>query len=142
VIDRSAYGTAAFFTGAETPYCIPLSLVRLGDNLYFHCAFQGRKLELLRVDPRVCVCFVTDAVPAYLPEENEYITYYKSAVVRGTAFEVTDPAQKIAALRALCEKLTPDHMSGFDQAVSRSLPGTAVWGIRMEDATGKEMAKP
>jgi len=138
VIDRCAYGTAAFFTRTEAPYCIPLSLVRVGDVLYFHCAFQGRKLELLRENPRVCVCFVTDAQPAYLPEKNEYTTYYKSAVVEGAAFEVTDPDQKTAALRALCEKLTPDSMTGFDRAVERSLSGTAVWGIFMEQAVGKE----
>lgn len=140
VIDRCAYGTAAFFTGTRDPYCIPLSLVRLGDDLYFHCAFQGRKLELLRADPRVCACFVTGAEPIYLPEKNEYTTYYKSAVVSGTAFEVTGPAQKKAALRALCEKLMPGHMDGFDRAADRSLSGTAVWGIHMEEAVGKEKA--
>jgi len=141
VIDRCEYGVAAFSTGEDTPYCIPLSLVRVGDELYFHCALQGRKLELLRACPRVCVTFVADTEPAYVPEDNEYTTYFKCAVVTGTAFEVTDPVQKTAALRALCEKLMPGDMAGFDQAARRSLPGTGVWGIRMEQAVGKEKAK-
>lgn len=141
VIDRCEYGTAAFSTGEDVPYCIPLSLVRVGDDLFFHCALQGRKLEFLRADPRICVCFVCDTEPAYIFDKNNYTTFFKSAVVTGTAFEVTDPAQKAAALRALCEKLLPEYMDDFDQAVSRSLPATAVWGIHMETAVGKEKGK-
>ncbi len=141
VIDRCEYGVAAFCTGEEMPYCIPLSLVRAGDYLYFHCALQGRKLDLLRADPRVCVTFVTDAEPAYVAEGNTYTTWFKSAVVTGTAFEVTDPGQKTEALRALCEKLLSDHMAGFERAVSQSLPVTGVWGIRMEEAVGKEKVR-
>lgn len=138
VMDRCEYGVAAFSAGEEGPYCVPLSLVRVGDDLYFHCALQGRKLELLRADPRVCVSFVADTEPAYIAGKNSYTTYYKSAVAAGTAFEVTDPAEKTAALRALCEKLLAERMDGFDQAVGRSLSVTAVWGIHMERVTGKE----
>ncbi len=138
VIDRCEYGTAAFSAGGDAPYCIPLSMVRVGDDLFFHCALQGRKLELLRADPRVCVSFVADTEPAYIAGQNNYTTFFKSAVVAGTAFEVADPAEKAAALRALCEKLLPEHMDGFDRAVNRSLSAAAVWGIHMETATGKE----
>ena len=53
VIDRCGHGVAALSTGGEGPYCIPLSLVRVGDDLFFHCALEGRKLDLLRRDPRV-----------------------------------------------------------------------------------------
>ena len=43
VIDRCGHGVAALSTGGEGPYCIPLSLVRVGDDLFFHCALEGRK---------------------------------------------------------------------------------------------------
>lgn len=141
VIDRCGHGVAALSTGGEGPYCIPLSLVRVGDDLFFHCALEGRKLDLLRRDPRVCVTFVAADQPAYLPESNMYTTFFQSAVVTGTAFEVTDPGQKTAALRALCEKMTPGHMEGFEEAVRRSLTSTAVRGIHMEEVTGKEKAR-
>lgn len=89
----------------------------------------------------MCVTFVAADQPAYLPESNMYTTFFQSAVVTGTAFEVTDPGQKTAALRALCEKMTPGHMEGFEEAVRRSLTSTAVWGIHMEEVTGKEKAR-
>ncbi len=141
VIDRCAYGVVAFDAGEEGPYCVPLSLVRIGDELFFHCAQEGRKLELLRARPRVCVSFVADAEPYYAEARGSYSTSFQSAVISGPAFEVTSPAQKTAVLRALCEKLTPDAMEGFERAVARSLEHTGVWGIRMEEATGKEKVR-
>jgi len=80
---------------------------------------------------------VTDTQPAYLPETNMYTTFYQSAVVVGTAFEVTDPAQKTTVLHALCEKLTPNEMEGFDRAIAHSLSVTGVWGIHMKEVGGK-----
>ena len=136
VIDRCAYGVAAMAGEDGTPYCIPLSLVRLGDVLYFHCALEGTKLELLRQNPRVCVSFVASNQAA----PDKFTTYFQSANVLGTASEVTDDAEKITALRVLCEKLTPANMAGdnFDRAIAKSLSRTGVWRIQIQEATGKE----
>lgn len=139
VIDRCEYGVMAL--AGEEPYCVPLSFVRLGDALYFHCALQGRKLELLRADPRVCVSFVTDTQPLYIAEELNYTTFFRSAVVTGRAFEVTDAREKTEALRALCQKLMPNDMADFDKAAAKSLSVTGVWGVRIDQAVGKEKAQ-
>ena len=136
LMDRCTHGVMAIHTGEDMPYCLPLTFVRVGDDLYFHCARQGRKVELLRRDPRVCVTFVGEDTPVFL-EPAMYSTYFQSAIVTGTAQEVTGEAEKIAALRALCRKLTPDRMDGFDAAVSKSLKVTSVWRISMEEVTGK-----
>ena len=135
-IDHCEYGIAAMTGRDATPYCIPLSLVRLGDKLYFHCALEGTKVDLLRQNPRVCVSFVSSNQAA----QDKFTTYFQSANVVGTAFEVTQEEEKILALRTLCEKLTPANMTGdnFDRAIAKSLPRTGVWCIRMEEVTGKE----
>lgn len=139
VIDHCQYGVMAL--AGETPYCVPLSFVRVGDTLYFHCALQGRKLELLRADNRVCVSFVTDTQPLYIADELNYTTFFRSAIVTGRAFEVTEVQEKTEALRALCRKLLPDDMAGFDTAAARSLGVTGVWGIHIDQAIGKEKAR-
>lgn len=139
LIDRCTHGVMALSTGEPVPYCLPLSFVRVGDELYFHCAMEGRKIDLMRRFPQVCVTFVGDDRPAFIAP-CEYTTYFQSVIVTGTAGEVTDPAEKTEALRALCQKVTPDHMEGFDAAMEKSLSVTAVWKIRMETVSGK--AKP
>ena len=136
LIDRCTHGVMALSTGEPCPYCLPLSFVRLDDCLYFHCAQQGRKVDLLRQFPQVCVTFVGDDRPIFVPPAM-YSTYFQSVIVTGTASEVKDPEEKIAALQALCQKMTPEHMDGFSPAVEKSLTVTAVWKIRMEDISGK-----
>jgi len=108
----------------------------MGDDLYFHCAREGRKVDLLRRFPQVCISFVGDDRPVFVPPAM-YSTYFQSVIVTGTASEVTDPKEKTAALRALCEKLTADHMEGFPPAVEKSLAVTAVWKVHIEELSGK-----
>ena len=136
LIDRCTYGVVSVSTGEDTPYCLPLSLVRVEDRLYFHCAREGRKLDLLRKNPRVCVTVVGGDEPAFVPPAM-YTSYFQSAMVTGTAREVTDPDEKRRALRALCEKLTPGDMAAFDLAMDKSLAATALWRISMEEVTAK-----
>ncbi len=138
LIDRCSHGVMALSTGEDTPYCLPLSFVRVGDCLYFHCALEGRKLDLLRCNPRVCVTFVGRDEPALEPPAN-YTTFFQSAIVTGSAQEVTEEGEKTAALRALCQRLLPQHMEGdtFQRALA-SLPATGVWKIQMDHISGKE----
>ncbi len=136
VIDRCEYGTVAI--QGEEPYCLPLSLVRVGEDLYFHCALVGKKIDLLRENNVVWVSFVGENTAA----KDDFTTYFTSAMVKGTAAEVTDEAEKIMALRALCEKLTPTHMPAFDAAIARSLAVTGVWKIHIDQISAKEKAVP
>ena len=133
VIDRCGHGVAALSTGGEGPYCIPLSLVRVGDDLFFHCALEGRKLDAMRGEPRVCMTFVGDAqVPA-----GRFTTYYESAVAFGRASEVTEEEEMVEALRRLCLKYCPEDMELFGREVRRSLPRTGIWKISLDEVTGK-----
>lgn len=136
LIDRCIHGVMALSTGEAVPYCLPLSFVRVGDELYFHCAREGRKVDLLRRFPQVCVTFVGNDQPAFVPPAM-YTTYFQSAIVTGTACEITDPSEKTEALRALCQKVTPEHMEGFAAAMEKSLAVTAVWKIHIEEIAGK-----
>ena len=137
LMDRCTHGVMALSTGEDTPYCLPLSFVRVDNALYFHCAKEGRKLDLLRRNPHVCITFMGGDIPAFVPPAM-YTTYFQSVIVTGSAREVTSPAEKTSALRALCEKLTPyDLGEGFDRAMEKSLNVTAVWRVDMEDISGK-----
>ena len=42
LIDRCTHGVMALSTGEPLPYCLPLSFVRIGEDLFFHCAREGR----------------------------------------------------------------------------------------------------
>lgn len=138
VIDHCDYGVVAIHTGEDSPYCLPLSLVRAEDTLYFHSAKVGKKIELLTKNPHVFITFVGENTSA----EADFTTYFTSAMVEGTAFEVQDDMEKIQALRLICTRFTPQHMAHFESAIQRSLAVTAIWGIRIHQVTAKEKMKP
>ncbi len=137
VIDRCEYGVVAIHTQEEMPYCLPLNLVRQGDTLYFHCAQEGKKLELLRKNPNVFISFVAENIAC----TEKFTTYFQSAMVAGTAFEVVDDQEKIHVLRVISQRLTPTAMPNFDRAIAKSLAVTGVWGIQIRQIDGKEKAK-
>lgn len=136
LIDRCSHGVLALTTGEDTPYCLPLSFARVEDRLYFHCAKEGRKLDLLRKCPKVCVTFVGSDEPDFVAPST-FTTYFRSVIVTGTAAEVTDPEEQCLGLEAICQKLLPGHMAAFDDAVAEAIAVTAVWRIDMEDISGK-----
>lgn len=133
VADKCEWATVSVVTPSGEPYGVPVSVVRDGDELYFHTAQEGKKIDALRSDPRVWVVCVGDVERA----EKAFTTGFESAMFEGECREVEDEAEKVRALRLLCEKYTPDNMRNFDAAVAASLARTGVYRISILSASGK-----
>lgn len=133
VLDRCEWAVLAMTDGAGLPYCVPITIVRGGETLYFHGALSGEKADCLRARPRVCLTAVGDTRIV----QEQFTTEYESAVVRGRVEELTDPAAKLEALRLLCLRHCPRGMGGFEAAAGDSLPRTGVWALHLEEVTGK-----
>lgn len=138
VLDKADFAVLSMIDADGLPYCLPISAVRIGEKLYFHSAESGRKSEAILKNPNVCITAAADVVSA----EDKFTTYFKSAVVRGKAVRVTDDEEKIAALKAICERFAPTNMPDFPNAIKMSLSRTAIWRIDIENATGKQKKKP
>jgi nitroimidazol reductase NimA-like FMN-containing flavoprotein (pyridoxamine 5'-phosphate oxidase superfamily) len=136
IIDRSVYGAMATVGSDGLPYSVPLSFVRDGAWLYFHCAQEGYKIDNMKNQTRVSVTFVGDVI---IPP-TDFTVGYESAIVSGSAGEVTDRDEKIHALRLICERYTPANMAAFDEAIEKSLDNTGVWKIRIDEISGKRRA--
>lgn len=133
IADSCQWGILSMITPEGAPYCLPLNLVRDGQNFYFHSATAGQKLDCLRLNPRVCLSFVGTAQVV----GRSFTTRYRSAVVRGWAREVTDRQEMCRALELLCRRLAADDMDAFPRELDNCLSAVAVWKIRMDTITGK-----
>lgn len=144
VFDRAPYVTVSMVRPDGTPYGVPLSLVRADElTFYFHCADEGEKLDCLSCCPEVWLSAVSRCSPRFEEETCNYTEYYHSAMAVGRAGKVTDPEEKIAALRLLCQRFLPRHMDHFDGAVTRSLDRTTVIRITLtEPPVGKSKPGP
>mgnify|MGYP000000390824 FL=1 len=103
----------AMNNNGNAPYAIPVNHVLVGDSLYIHTALTGRKLDLLRQNPRVGFTAYVDV--RILREKAT--TAFRSVYGTGTAVIVEDPEEKRAALdavtvrfKSLCPRPAPDSM--------------------------------
>jgi hypothetical protein len=138
VIDRSEFGTLATVNEDGTPYCIPLSVARMDDRLYFHAAKEGQKLENVQRNPSVCLSFACGIhVPSV--EIDTFTTEYESAIVFGKATVVEDDEERLLGLRLISERFSPGSMPFFDDAAKRGLPATAIVRVDIEGISGKRL---
>lgn len=139
ILDKAPYITVAMTDKDGTPYAVPLSLVRVDDKtFYFHGAMEGKKLDIISRNPKIWLSAVTTCKPTVGPKDGSFTLEFKSAMAQGVAEIVTDEAEKIKALHAICERFLPKHMDAFDASIARSLGRTAVVRITLtEPPTGK-----
>lgn len=132
-LDRCAYAVLAMTDGEGKPYCIPVQVVRLGEDLYFHSGLAGEKVDCLRARPEVCLT----AVGSQQVFQDIYETAFTSAVVRGTVSEVTDGEEMRQALRAICRRYAPDCPGRVEEVIRDNLAHARVWKVRMSTVSGR-----
>ena len=155
IIDKSRYGIVSMIDSDNMPYGLPLSIVRDDKNLYFHSAMDGRKVHALAHNPKISIAFIGEVnVPdnytkAQLDElaideskavtfiSNVFTTEFESAIASGTVEKLENEAEKIHAMKLICQKYTPDKMAYFDIAIKAGLGRTNVYKIKIESITGK-----
>lgn len=139
VMHKAPYVTVSFIDTEGKAYGLPLSLASDDEvNWYFHGALEGKKLESVKAHPEVCLSAVTRCTPTIGPKDGSFTLQYKSAIAYGKAEIVTGEAEKIHALRLICQRFLPQHMDAFDQSIARSLGRTAVIRITLSaPPTGK-----
>ena len=133
LLDQCMFATLSMVDAQGEAYCVPVSPARTGDSLYFHCGHGGRKIEALRNHNKVCLSCVgkAETIP------GQFNIAFQSAVLFGTAEEVTDPTEKYHALELICGKYCPDDMAEMPKYEERYRPATAIWKITLEEITTK-----
>jgi len=103
-----------------------------GGALFVHCAEEGRKLDVIAREPRVC--FTAEVDHEVVPGTAcSWTAYFRSVVGWGTARLVADRAERARALERLIE-----HYSGQPESLPpASADGVAVIRIDIERVTGK-----
>ncbi len=132
LFERCEYGTLSTVGNDGQPYGIPLSYAISGNNIYFHCALTGHKLENIEFNPKVSFSVVGNT--KVLPEK--FATEYESAVAFGTASEIHGQ-ERIDALMLLVEKYSPDFIKEGRKYIEQQDNATRVFKIEISHMSGK-----
>jgi nitroimidazol reductase NimA-like FMN-containing flavoprotein (pyridoxamine 5'-phosphate oxidase superfamily) len=105
----------------EEPYIVPMNFGYDGKSLYFHCAKEGRKLDIIRLHNKVCFEIDLDTEVIKGDVACKWSMRYRSVVGVGTAHLVDDMEGKMHGLNVIMSHYTKGPFEyaerGFDLAL-------------------------
>ena len=124
------------------PYVVPMNYGYTMEDgklvLYLHSAVRGKKLDMIRANPRVFFELDCDLTPFEGDKPCQYGLAYSSVMGRGKATIVEDVQEKMDAMTVLMKTQTGKDFS-FDE---RLVSIVAVIRIDVEEYTAKHRPLP
>jgi nitroimidazol reductase NimA-like FMN-containing flavoprotein (pyridoxamine 5'-phosphate oxidase superfamily) len=141
ILDEAFLCHVGFVVDSQ-PYVIPTSYGRDGDTLYIHGSAASRMLRHL--DQGVPVCVTVTLLDGLVLARSvfNHSMNYRSVVILGTATLVSDPAEKLAALRALSERIIPQRWEDSRQPNEKELKATSVLRLPIDEFSAKVRVGP
>jgi len=119
------------------PYVIPTNFGRSGDTLYLHGSAASRMLRSLSEGIPVCVTVTLVDGLVLARSAFHHSVNYRSVVILGTAHLVSDPAEKMEALRLFTEHIMKGRWDDIRLPTDQELKGTTVLALPMEEVSAK-----
>ncbi|WP_333740625.1 pyridoxamine 5'-phosphate oxidase family protein [Streptomyces sp. IBSBF 2806] len=128
------------FVRDGAPIVLPTLYARVGETLYVHGSTGSRPLRMAgQADPGLPVCLTVTHVDGLVLARSAFhhSINYRSVVVHGTAYDVTDPQDKRAALDALVDHVVPGRAADSRPANRKELAATAVIRLDLGEVSAK-----
>lgn len=124
------------------PVVIPTIHTRVGDTLYFHGSAASRMLRSLREGVPACVTVTILDGLVLARSAFHHSMNYRSAVVFGTAREVTDADEKRRALDAIVDHVVKGRSAEARPGNEKELRATMVLAMPIAEASAKIRTGP
>lgn len=133
ILNNATNGVLSLVDSDGEPYGVPISYAYDGErSIYFHSAVKGHKIECIEAESRCSFCVV--AQDLIVPDE--FTTYFRSVIVKGTVHTVIDRDDMIQGLLLLCAKYSPGIDP--DAEISKCINHVLVLRLDIDSLTGKE----
>ncbi|MFJ8636634.1 pyridoxamine 5'-phosphate oxidase family protein [Streptomyces sp. NPDC093568] len=135
-----AYVCHLGFVRDGAPVVLPTLFGRVGETLYVHGSTGSRPLRMTgQADPGLPVCLTVTHVDALILARSAFhhSINYRSVVVHGTAYDVTDPEEKRVALDALVDHVVAGRSRDSRPANKKELAATAVIRLELNEVSAK-----
>lgn len=124
------------------PYVVPLSYGYELENgritLYFHCAKEGRKIDIMKANNRVCFEISCEGEPLHAAETPCNSGYYYSSIIgNGRAEFIDDVEEKCKGLSIMFRRQTGKEVA----FTAKQAESVCVFKIVSDDFSGKQKPK-
>ena len=118
----------------DEPYVVPVNFGYERNALYFHGALEGRKVELIQKNNKVCFEMDTDVELVKSESSCDWAMKYRSVIGMGRAHILENDEEKLHGLR-----LIQRHYAEGDTSIPKSkLDSVMVVKIEITSITGKK----
>ena len=116
-------------------YGIPISYVydKESQSLYFHCAMEGQKIDLMRKNSKVSFCIVGKIKPV----ASKFTTLYESVIAFGDVTLDLPDDEKHKALHLLVQKYSPGFEELGETHIQKSWNRTYTFKIEIKHISAK-----
>ena len=140
IFDKADVCRLAFAAG-NVPYIVTMNFGYEWEGslpvLFFHCARDGRKLDMMRANPRVCFELDVGHELATGPGPCDCGMRYASIVGYGSLGELGDEGERLEALSRIMRHYGWRGEGDFDPA---ALGATTLLRLSVEEMSGKRKA--
>ena len=137
VLNKALYGNLGLCDNGE-PYIVPINFAWSDNKIWLHCATEGRKLDIIRANPKVCFQVSADAELITAENPCNYGMFFSSVVIFGTASIIEDYETKSAALENLMRHLSKDFSYKFTVEETKRV---CIISIKPDEITCKARVK-
>ena len=130
------------FLYKDQPFVIPTLFARIGDRLYVHGSSASRMLGTLANGVAACVTVTLIDGLVLARSAFHHSVNYRSVVLLGTLTAVTDPDEKIEALRAFTNHLVPTRWDDIRPPTPQEMKATSVLYLPLAEASAKVRTGP
>ena len=137
ILNKHTSGVLAVNGDDGYPYTIPISYTYDNQQLFFHSANEGHKIDAIRNNDKVSFCVIDqdDVI------QETFTTHYRSVIVFGRASIITDPKLRQLALESLVKKYSPDFLEKGQQEIRQAWDHVSIIAVTIEHKSGKSNIK-
>lgn len=139
ILDEAYVGHLGFVRDGA-PIVLPTLYARVGERLYVHGSTGSRPLRMAgQADPGLPVCLTVTHVDALILARSAFhhSINYRSVMVHGTAYDVTDPEEKRIALDAIVDQVVAGRSRDLRPANKKESAATAVIRLDLHEVSAK-----
>jgi len=122
----------------DEPYVIPMNFGYRDNYIYLHSAREGRKLDILRNNDKVCIEFDVDVELVQSQEACNTEMKYKSVLAFGKAVILKDIAEKKKALDIIMRHYYDHNSPSAFHYPEDALEKVIIIKVKVEKITGKK----
>jgi nitroimidazol reductase NimA-like FMN-containing flavoprotein (pyridoxamine 5'-phosphate oxidase superfamily) len=141
ILDEGKLCHAGFIVDGQ-PYVIPTGYARSSNRIYIHGSAASRMLRTLAQSVPVCVTVTLLDGLVLARSAFHHSMNYRSVMILGEARVVSDPGEKLEALRCFTNHIVEGRWELIRQPTEQELKATTVLALELNEVSAKVRTGP